>query len=302
MTRVRRTQFATVGGLTALLLLASGAPAASAAPASGNAPTSVSAATNNIPCDPVTRLAPGNFPTRPKITNKFLPLIPGMEFTLAGRANRGGGPLPHTVVLTVTDLTKVIDGIRTVVLWDVDSNEGQVQEAELAFHAQDEFGRVWGLGEYPEEYENGKFTGAPNTWISRQAGARGGIMMLAHPRLGTPRYLQGSAPDIDFLDCAQVFQTGQHVCVEGKCYNDVLVTDENSPLDPASGHQRKFFAPGVGNIKVTAVDDPEGETLVLTKVRRLCPNDLAKARKAALKLEKRAYKVSEVYRTTPPME
>jgi hypothetical protein len=302
MTRIRRIQIATVSGLTALLLLASGAPAASAAPASGNAPTNANAATTNIPCDPVTRLAPGNFPKWPKITNKFLPLAPGMEFTLEGRANRGGGPLPHTVVLTVTDLTKVIDGIRTVVLWDVDSNEGQVQEAELAFHAQDEFGRVWGLGEYPEEYENGKFTGAPNTWISGVADARGGIMMLANPRLGTPRYLQGSAPDIDFLDCAKVFQTSQHVCVEGKCYNDVLVTDENSPLDPASGHQRKFFAPGVGNIKVTAVDDPEGETLVLTKVRRLCPNDLAKARKAALKLEKHAYKVSDVYRTTPPMQ
>jgi hypothetical protein len=302
MTRARRIQFATVGGLTALLLLASGAPAASAAPTSGNAPTSGTAAKQNNPCDPVTRLASENFPKWPKITNRFLPLIPGMEFTLEGRANRGGGPLPHTVVLTVTDLTKVIDGIRTVVLWDVDSNEGQVQEAELAFHAQDEFGRVWGLGEYPEEFENGKFTGAPNTWISGQAQARGGVMMLAQPRLGTPRYLQGSAPTIDFLDCAQVFQTGQHVCVEGNCYNDVLVTDENSPLDPDSGHQRKFFAPGVGNIKVTAVDDPEGETLVLTKVRRLGPNGLANARKAALKLEKRAYQVSKVYRTTPPMQ
>jgi hypothetical protein len=302
MTRARRTQFATVSGLTALLLLASGAPAASAAPASHNAVTNASAAKQDIPCDPVTRLAADNFPKWPKITNKFLPLSPGMEFTLEGRANRGGGPLPHTVVLTVTDLTKVIDGIRTVVLWDVDSNEGEVQEAELAFHAQDEFGRVWGLGEYPEEFENGKFTGAPNTWISGVAGARGGVMMLAHPQLGTPRYLQGSAPTIDFLDCAQVFQTGQQVCVEGKCYNDVLVTDENSPLDPDSGHQRKFFAPGVGNIKVTAVDDPEGETLVLTKVRRLGPNGLANARKAALKLEKRAYQVSKVYRTTPPME
>ena len=53
---------------------------------------------------------------------------------------------------------------------------------------------------------------------------------------------------------------------------------------------------------MTAVNDPEGETLVLTKVRRLGPNGLANARKAALKLEKRAYQVSNVYRTTPPME
>jgi hypothetical protein len=310
MARVRRTQFATVGGLTALLLLAGGAPAVAAtaggtvdraALASGDALAGVSAAKKAIPCDPVTKFDAYNFPRSPRITNRFLPLLPGTQFTLEGRANRGGGPLPHTVVLTVTDLTKVIQGVRTVVLYDVDSNEGQLQEAELAFHAQDAVGRVWGLGEYPEEYENGKFTGAPNTWISGQAGAQGGIMMLANPQLGTPRYLQGSAPAIDFLDCAQVFQTGQHVCVEGTCYDNVLVTDENSPLDPASGHQRKFFAPGVGNIKVTAVDDPEGETLVLTKVSYLSPQSLDKARKAALKLEKRAYQVSAVYRTTPPM-
>jgi hypothetical protein len=204
-------------------------------------------------------------------------------------------------VLTVTNLTKVIDGVRSVVLWDRDFQSGELTEAELAFHAQDATGRVWATGEYPEEYDAGVFVGAPKTWISGQSGARAGIMMLAHPMLGTPRYLQGSAPAIDFLDCAQVFQTGQQVCVPVKCYNNVLVTDENSPLDPASGHQRKFFAPGVGNIQITAVDDPEGETLVLTKVTHLGPKGMASARKAALKLEKRAYQVSKVYRATPPM-
>jgi hypothetical protein len=80
----------------------------------------------------------------------------------------------------------------------------------------------------------------------------------------------------------------------------VLVTDENSPLDPASGHQRKFFAPGVGNVQITAVDDPEGETLVLTKFVQLNAKDLASARAAALKLDRHAYKVNADYRHTPP--
>src|SRR5262249_21172835 len=145
MVRVRRTQFATISGLTAVLLLASGAPAAAGtapassgtAPASSNAPASATASTKATSCNPVARFDADNFPQYPKITNRFLPLVPGTQFTLEGRANRGGGPLPHTVVLTVTDLTKVINGVRTVVLWDVDSQEGQVQEAELAFHAQD---------------------------------------------------------------------------------------------------------------------------------------------------------------------
>jgi hypothetical protein len=50
------------------------------------------------------------------------------------------------------------------------------------------------------------------------------------------------------------------------------------------------------------VGDPEGETLVLTKLSQLSPNDLAKARQQALELEKRAYKVSPVYRNTQPAD
>jgi hypothetical protein len=82
----------------------------------------------------------------------------------------------------------------------------------------------------------------------------------------------------------------------------VLVVNERSPLEPESGYQRKFYARGVGNVHVTAVDDPEGETLVLTKVAQLSPDDLAKARGEALALEKRAYKVNRVYRQSQPAD
>jgi hypothetical protein len=236
------------------------------------------------------------------INNKWLPLVPGMQFTLEGRANRGGGPLPHTVVLTVTDVTKVIDGVRTVVLWDVDVQSGVLAEAELAFHAQDDDGNVWGLGEYPEEYENGKFIGAPKTWISGEANARGGFALIGNPRLGSPRYLQAVAPAIDFLDCAQVFAKNQHICVPAGCYDDVLITDETSPLASGRAHQRKYYAPGVGNVQISAVDDPEGETLVLIKAQHLGAHALAHARQEALRLDRRAYRFSEVYRHTAPAE
>ena len=64
-------------------------------------------------------------------------LAPGIQFTLAGEADRGGGLLPHRVVSTVTDLTKMINGVRTVVIVEKDVNEGDLQEAELRFEAQD---------------------------------------------------------------------------------------------------------------------------------------------------------------------
>jgi hypothetical protein len=57
----------------------------------------------------------------------------------------------------------------------------------------------------------------------------------------------------------------------------------------------------VGNVQVGAVDDPEEETLVLTKVSHLSPDEMAKARQEALKMEKNAYKVNSVYRKTQPI-
>ena len=157
----------------------------------------------------------------------------------------------------VTDLTKVVHGVRTRVLVEQDINAGQLAEAELAFEAQDDAGNVWSLGEYPEEYEDGKFAGAPDVWIAGVAGARAGVSMPAKPRLGLPNYRQGFAPDIEFFDCARVLKTGARTCVPGKCYDNVVVLDEWDPLDPESGHQRKFHADGVGIVRVAPVNDPE---------------------------------------------
>jgi hypothetical protein len=254
------------------------------------------------PCNTAAQFDPANFPDRPKIDNRWNPLAPGMQFILAGEADRGGGLLPHRVVSTVTDLTKVINGVRAVVIVEKDINEGDLEEAELAFQAQDNAGNLWNLGEYPEEYDEGKFVGAPDVWISGLGKAEAGNLMLADPQLGTPEYLQGWSPDIDFLDCAKVFKMQEKTCVPVGCYENVLITDERSPLEPESGHQRKYYAPGVGTVRVGAVDDPEGETLVLAEVSELSPEDLAKVRQEALKLEKSAFERNKVYRQTQPVE
>ena len=249
-------------------------------------------------CDPAVNFNSSNFPKSPKIDNRWLPLIPGTQLTLEGSTSQG----VHRVVFTVTDLTKVIDGVRTVVVWDRDFNDSQLAEAELSLFAQDNAGNVWNLGEYPEEYEGGKFVGAPSTWIAGVDGAEGGIHMLAKPKTGTGEYLQGWSPTIGFLDCAKVFKLGQTACVPVNCYKDVLVTSETSPLDQGGGHQFKYHAPGVGIVQVGAVGDPQAETLVLTKLEHLGPSALAQAREEALKLDRHGYQGSDVYRQTPPAE
>jgi hypothetical protein len=237
------------------------------------------------------------------IDNAWFPLTPGIQFTLVGSADRGHGQRRHRVVFTVTDLTKVVDGVRALVLWDRDYNAGRLEEGELTFHAQDDDGTVWNFGEYPEEYEDGRLTGAPDTWIAGLARARAGILMLADPRVGTRSYLQGWAPDIEFADRARVLRMEARSCVPVDCYRNVLVTDEWNPAEPGA-HQRKYYARGVGNIQVgTAGEDAEAEVLVLERVRHLGAGARAWVRREALKLDRRAYRVrADLYRHTPPAE
>jgi len=282
-----------LGALIALMLLLTNV---SAAAASGKSAASA--------CDQVVRFESNQFTHPTKINNKWMPLIPGTQFIFEGRINQAGGPVAvsHQVVFTVTDLTKVINGVRSVVLWDRDFDDGQLVEAELAFFAQDKDGNVWNLGEYPEEYTDGVFEGAPNTWIVGEAGAKAGIHMFAKPKVGSPSYLQGISRKIDFLDCGQVADNGQSVDVPVGYYENVLVTHEWSPLEPDSGIQVKYYAPGVGNVQIGGVDDPEAETLVLVDLVSLSPDALAEARNEALILDSRAYEVSKVYRKTSPAE
>jgi hypothetical protein len=46
------------------------------------------------------------------------------------------------------------------------------------------------------------------------------------------------------------------------------------PLDPAGGHHRKFYAPGVGVVRIDAIGDTNPEILQLTKFKHQCPERL----------------------------
>ncbi len=170
----------------------------------------------------------GSFDRSTQIDNPWMPLKPGTRFVYDGTTIEDDGKaVPHRIVVNVTDLTKLIGGVRTVVSWDLDYSDGELVEAELAFYAQDRAGTVWYLGEYPEEYEDGKFVAA-RPWIHGLEGARAGIMMPAGPQLGTPSYAEGWGPAVGWTDRGQVDQVGQKTCVPVGCYDDVLVITETS--------------------------------------------------------------------------
>ncbi len=126
--------------------------------------------------------------------------------------------------------------------------------------------------------------------------------MLANPRLGRTDYSQGFAPPpADFTDRARIYKTGQQTCAPVDCYKNVMVTEEFNPDEPGA-YQLKYYAPGVGNVRVgwRGPKEEEKETLELVELNRLGPEALAKVRNEALQMDERAYERNEVYRDTPP--
>jgi hypothetical protein len=239
------------------------------------------------------------FNTSTTIDNQWLPLEPGVQLIYRGAADVDDERLGAREVFTVTDLTKVVDGVRTVVVLDRDYSDGRLVEAELALFAQDDDGNVWLFGEYPEEYEGGKVVDNP-TWIAGLEGARAGVAMPAFPRLGTPSYAAGWAPAVEFTDRSRVQRVGTRTCVPFGCFANVVVIDEFNPDEPQS-HQLKYYAPNIGNVRVgwAGARDESKEILRLIKRKRLSDEQVSAARAGALTLEKRAYRFSpEVYAKT----
>jgi hypothetical protein len=257
-------------------------------------------------CGPGTAISldRSEFPSRPAIENKWLPLEPGMQFTTTGKVVNTAEKTEtkRTVISTVTGLTKKIDGVNTVVVWDRDNSDGELAESELAFFAETKKGTVWLFGEYPEEYEDGMLTGAPSTFISGIDKAQAGIAMLDHPRPDAPAYPQAYAPSVDFLDCGKVVDGHERVCVPAGCYHNVLVIDESNPLEEESvaGHQRKFYSKKTGLVQVKPVGGEEQEFLDLVQVKKLSRSELKSINDQALALDSRGYTVSkDVYAKTP---
>lgn len=243
----------------------------------------------------------GNFERSTVIDNEWSPMAPGTQWAYEGFTMEGSEQIPQRIEFTVTDLTKEILGVRTVVAFIVDTAAGEVVEKELAFYAQDNDGNVWYFGEHPEEYEAGEFVTAP-TWIAGVEEAAPGVKMWADPQVGMPSYFQGWGPTVEWSDYGTVDKTGEETCVRAGCYPDVLVIAESS-VDEVGIFQLKSYARGTGEIKVGWRGEQESpEELELVESVQLSPEELAAIRAETLALEAHAYQVSKEYSLTPPSE
>jgi hypothetical protein len=155
-------------------------------------------------------LSTATFDNPTEINNTWFPMVPGTEYVFEGYTREGSNQIPHSIIFTVTDLTKEVEGVRTVVAYILDYSDGELVEAEIAFYAQDNDGNVWFMGEYPEVYEFGGIVEAP-AWIPGFKGAKAGILMRADPDVGMPSYAQGWGPAVGWNDRGRVVGLGSRL-------------------------------------------------------------------------------------------
>ena len=244
---------------------------------------------------------PKAFERSENIDHPWWPLKPGMQWIFEGFAEEDGKKVPHRIVFTVTDLTKMVGGVRTRVILDADYSKGKLTEKELTFFAQDKVGNVWHLGQYREVHED-EFVGGRIWTVDNPTGAKAGIMgpRVEDLKVGNLSFSQGYAPPpFNWTDRGRVFQIGQKVTVKAGSYNDVVVFEEFDSEHPGEV-QLKYYARGVGNVKIGAAGKrgEKIEELELVKVHQLGATEFAEIRRLTIELEKRG----SAFPMNPPME
>ena len=108
-----------------------------------------------------------------------------------------------TLIITVLEETKVVDGVTTRIVEERETEGGQLVEVSRNYFAIDNAtGDVYYFGEDVDMYKNGKVTGHEGAWLSGVNGAKFGLMVPGAPKPGD-RYYQESAPKVA-MDRAEV--------------------------------------------------------------------------------------------------
>lgn len=265
------------GGSSSTTTAASSAAGQSTAKAAGSKSKPKPAPGKNVGA---AQFDPKSFGAPATGANQWLPLKPGTQWTREGTVNVGTRTLTHRVISTVTDVSKPVDGVRTVIVLDQDINGGQIAEQSLDYEAEDNQGNVWYLGSYTEAYQGGQFVNASDAWLAGVKGSKPGILMPANPTPGYS-YSEDTVPGIE-APGAKVAKTGQSQCVPFRCFKNVLVVDEE-------GSEYKYYAPGVGQILTEPVGSGgKHEIEKLVNVTQLSPGGLARISDEVVKLDKHA--------------
>jgi len=192
---------------------------------------------------------PADF-TAGRVTNPWFPLKPGTR--LVYRGTKDGGRSRDVVV--VLRQTRTIQGVVCRAVSDRLYVDGALEERTIDWYAQHENGDVWYFGERTAELDKqGNVVSREGSWLAGRDGARAGIFMTAHPRVGQTRqqeYYPGHAEDM-----FRVIDTAGEVTVPLLWSSTAVVTVEWTPLEPeVFGH--KTYVRDLGLVLEHSVTGP----------------------------------------------
>lgn len=196
------------------------------------------------------------------IDNKYWPLVPGTTFVYEAKGK--GVEEEERNEVSVTYETRVVAGVKCVVVRDIAWEGDLIVESTADWYAQDKDGNVWYMGEDSESYEyddegNLIETSTEGSWEAGVDGAEAGILMLAKPRKGTSyrqEYYEGEAEDM-----AKVLKVKTKVTIGLGKLKNCLKTKEWTPLEKGVV-EHKYYAPGVGLVLVKELKGKKTEELV----------------------------------------
>ena len=175
--------------------------------------------------------------------NRFFILEPGYRLTLKGKA-RGE---EEVVQITVLKDTRLVDGVVTRVVEEREWKNGMLVEVSRNYYAVDrKTNDVYYFGEEVDIYAEERIVAHEGAWLSGENGARFGLIMPAHPKVGFKHY-QEIAPGMA-MDRAEIKSLKSTMTTPSGKFRNCLNVDETSPLEPGE-HSWKMYAPGVGLIK-----------------------------------------------------
>jgi hypothetical protein len=200
---------------------------------------------------------PSSFTTR--VDNPWFPLLRGTRWVYTGVKD---GKRTRDVV-TVTSQTKTIEGVHCVAVHDRLYMRGRLEERTTDWYSQDSRGNVWYFGENTAELDaHGHVTSTDGTWKAGADGAKAGIYIPGHPRLGQTgrqEFLKGHAED--HFEIIGLFGT---VAPPGE--TNTLLTKEWTPLEPGV-IDHKMYVRGIGIVLEQSQRGPD-ERNELVSIRR----------------------------------
>jgi hypothetical protein len=186
-----------------------------------------------------------------RVTNPYFPLLKGMTWEYHGV--KDGRRMVDLV--RVTGRVRRIQGVPCMAIADWTWLDGKLGERTTDWYTQDSAGTVWYYGERTAELDRrGRIISREGSWLSGRRGARAGIFMPAHPRVGqsaAQEHFPGHAEDH-----FRVMSRHSTVSVPfGTFRGRALLTHEWTPLEPKV-LDGKWYIKGIGEVREVALKGP----------------------------------------------